>query len=250
MRAFFSSGMVVLMLQSLLSALSAAGAASAIRPPATCILHPTSCIPTGAQGPHPAPLRRGAVKELAAGKLLVAARSLADPNFAETVVLLAEFSDKGAMGIILNRQTDLTLTRIAPALKLPDSHPMLVFFGGPVAVPGVLALVRAASPLAGTRRVFGDVHLVNTREVLEQTIRAGADSNRVRVYVGYAGWSADQLNTETAGGAWHVLEGDGGIVFDPEPDSAWERQIRRTEALQAHGGQAKPGAPAESTRAP
>jgi putative transcriptional regulator len=241
--AFVPSGMAVLVLHPLLPPVSAGGRASAVRSPATCILQSTSCIPAGAQGHLPAPLRRGAVKELAAGKLLVAARSLADPNFAETIILLTEFSDKGGMGIILNRRTDVTLTSIAPGVDVPGGDPVLVFFGGPVAVPGVIALKRAASPPAGTRHVVADIHLVNTREVLEHTIRAGADSGRLRVYVGYAGWAADQLNAETAAGSWHVVEADGEIVFDPEPDSAWERQIRRTEALQAQGGHPDPGTP-------
>ena len=187
----------------------------------------------GAQGDLPAPLRRGTVKALAAGKLLVAARNLPDPNFAETIVLLADFNERGAMGIIVNRRTDVTLARIAPGLEQPRAHPTVVFFGGPVAVPGVLAMVRAASAPADTRHVVGDIYLVNTREALEKLIATAPDSNRLRVYVGYAGWGADQLNAETAEGAWYVVNGDSEVVFDPEPDSAWERQIRRTEALHA-----------------
>jgi putative transcriptional regulator len=178
-------------------------------------------------------LRRGAVKELAAGKLLVAARNLPDPNFAETVVLLADFNEQGAMGLILNRRTDVTLARAAPGLQQPPAQPTLVFFGGPVAVPGVLALLRSTSAPLDARRILADVYLVNTREGLERTIATGADSNRFRVYVGYAGWGAGQLEAEAAQGAWHVSTGDADVVFDPEPESAWQRQIRRTEALQA-----------------
>ena len=67
-------------------------------------------------------LRRGAVRDLAAGKLLVAARSLPDPNFAETVVLLAEFSQEAAMGLIVNRQTEVTLARLMPGLQNAKSR--------------------------------------------------------------------------------------------------------------------------------
>ena len=173
------------------------------------------------------------MKELATGKLLVAARGLPDPNFAESIVLLADFSSKGALGIIVNRQTDTTLARIAPALEQPGGRPTLLFFGGPVQVPGVLALMRASRAPEDTGHVFGDVYLVHTREGLEKAIAEGTDPARLRIYVGYAGWAADQLNTETARGAWHVLEGDSDIVFDRDPGSAWERQVRRSEALQA-----------------
>ena len=181
----------------------------------------------------PGPLRRGSVKQLAAGKMLVAARHLPDPNFAETIVLLTEYSQKGAMGMIVNRRTDVTLARIAPGLEPAPGRSPLVFFGGPVAVPGVLALARAKSAPADTRRVAPGVYLIDTREVLEKMIAESGEPNRLRVYVGYAGWGEGQLEAETASGAWHVTDGDANVIFDPEVESAWERQIQRTEAMQA-----------------
>jgi putative transcriptional regulator len=185
------------------------------------------------QGSLPGQLRRPELKQLATGKLLVAARGLPDPNFAESIVLLADFSSEGAMGVIVNRQTDATLARIAPGLAPPGGRPTLLFFGGPVQVPGVLALVRAPRAPADTRHIFGDVYLVNTRKALEEMIGQGTEAARLRIYVGYAGWAADQLNAETARGSWHVLEGDSDVVFDRDPATAWERQVRRSEALQA-----------------
>jgi putative transcriptional regulator len=173
------------------------------------------------------------VKQLGAGKLLVAARHLPDPNFAETVVLLTDYSEKGAMGMIVNRRTDVTLARIAPELEPAPGRSPLVFFGGPVA--GVLALARAKSAPPDTRRVVPGVYLVDTREVLEKMIAETADPDRLRVYVGYSGWGEGQLEAETARGAWHVVDGDANVVFDPDVESAWERQIQRTEALQASG---------------
>jgi putative transcriptional regulator len=178
-----------------------------------------------------AQLRPGAVRELAAGKLLVAARHLPDPNFSQTVVLLAEFSQEGAMGLIVNRQTDVTLARLMPGLQNAKSRAAFAFFGGPVAIPGVLALLRSPTTRGDTRHVVGDVYLINTREVLDEMLSSGAAQDQLRVYVGYAGWGPGQLDRETATGSWHVLEGSGDIVFDPDPDTAWERLIRRTEGL-------------------
>ena len=178
-----------------------------------------------------AQLRRGAVRDLAAGKLLVAARSLPDPNFAETVVLLADYSEEGAMGLIVNRQTEVTLARLMPGLQNAKSRAAFAFLGGPVAVPGVLALLRSPTARGDTRHIVGDVYLVNTSEVLDELLSSGAAQNQLRVYVGYAGWGAGQLDRETATGAWHVLEGTGDIVFDPDPDTTWQRLIRRTEGL-------------------
>lgn len=87
-------------------------------------------------------LRRGAAKELGAGKLLVAARNLPDPNFAATVVLLADFNAQGAMGLIVNRPTKVTLGRILPGLEQAPGRGATAFFGGPLSISGVLALLR------------------------------------------------------------------------------------------------------------
>lgn len=183
-------------------------------------------------------LRRHVVKELAAGKLLVAARNLPDPNFARTVLLLTEFSEDGAMGLIVNRPSEATLGRLLP--RLEGSRTTTIFFGGPVSAQGVIALLRSATERGDSRHVVGDVYLVNNREVLEKTISAGADSNRLRVYAGYAGWGARQLDGETERGSWHVVGGDGDVVFDPDPDTVWQRQMRRIESRSAHAGQPEP----------
>jgi putative transcriptional regulator len=173
------------------------------------------------------------VKELAAGKLLVAARNLPDPNFSATVVLLAEVNQEGAMGLIVNRPTKVTLARILPGFEPASGTTATAFFGGPVSVPGVLGLLRSKDARSDSRHVVADVYLVNTSEVLKDTIAAGAGPQRFRVYVGYAGWGAGQLQRETAEGAWYVLDGDAEIVFDPDPETTWRRQILRAEALSA-----------------
>jgi putative transcriptional regulator len=175
-------------------------------------------------------LRPGAVKELAAGKLLVAARDLPDPSFAETVVLLAEFSDQGAMGLIVNQRTEVPLTSLLPDVTPPQAKTTSVFFGGPVRAQGVLALLRSDRTHTDSLRIVADVYMVRSRELLDKIFSAGTGPDRLRVYVGYAGWSPGQLDRETAHGAWHVFDGDGSIVFDPDPGSLWSRQILRTEA--------------------
>jgi putative transcriptional regulator len=175
----------------------------------------------------------GNVKELAVGKLLVAARTLPDPRFAETVVLLTEFNDQQAMGLIVNQRTEVTLARLLPSLAQPQAKATSVFFGGPVEAEGVLALLRSDRAQADTRHVVADVYLVRGRALVEATIAAGTGPDRLRVYVGYAGWGPGQLDREVAQRAWHVFDGDSRIVFDPDPGSVWSRQILRTEALLA-----------------
>lgn len=174
-------------------------------------------------------LRSRAVKELATGKLLVAARGLPDPNFTETVILLADHSAESAMGLVLNRRTEVSVARLFPNLKEAEKQSAHVFMGGPVSTDGVLALLRSTTPLANSRRVVDDVQMIATQEELTAQIGAGADPRRLRVYVGYAGWGPGQLERETLQGGWHVFTAEAAVVFDREPETLWQRQVRRTE---------------------
>jgi putative transcriptional regulator len=173
----------------------------------------------------------GEIKSLAVGKLLVASRDLPDPNFSETVVLLAQVTAEGAMGVIVNRETTVPLARVLPEFKPPSGA--VVFMGGPVEADGVVALARSARSLGDSPPVFADVYLVTARATLEEQLAAGVGRDRLRVYLGYSGWDRGQLETETLHGAWHVVPGDAAVVFDDDPDSLWEREIKKTEGLLA-----------------
>lgn len=172
---------------------------------------------------------RERVRELAPGKFLIAARNLPDPNFGDSVVLLAQYGEEGAMGLIVNVRTEVPVSSVLGDVKGASGRSETVFFGGPVARNGVVALVRSGSGVTEGRRILDDVHLITTREPLEALLTSGAGGDELRVYVGYAGWGAGQLEDETLRGSWHVVSADADLVFDAEPASLWRRQINRTE---------------------
>ena len=176
-------------------------------------------------------LPRGRPAELAAGKCLVAARNLPDPHFGGSVVLLADYGKEGAMGLILNVPTEVPVSRVLGDMKGSRDRSEAVYFGGPVAKAGVVALLRARAAVSDSRRVIDGVHMITSREALESALASGAKPNELRVYLGYSGWGPGQLEIEMARGAWHVLPADADLVFDPEPHSVWRRQIDRTERL-------------------
>jgi putative transcriptional regulator len=169
--------------------------------------------------------------KLAPGRFLVASRDLGDPNFAETVVLLIDYNDEaGAMGLIINRRSDVAVSRVLRELKSAKGRADPIYLGGPVEPSSVFALLRAAKkPADAARRVFADVYLISSREFLEKTLASSVDENAFRAYLGYAGWSRDQLEHEVELGAWRVLPPDAATVFHADPDSVWMRLFRRTE---------------------
>ncbi len=159
----------------------------------------------------------------------MASRDLADPNFAEAVVLLVHYDAEGVVGLILNRRTDVPLSRVLEGLNAAKGRSDRVYLGGPVQGSVVFALLQSLAKLEGDEHIFGGVYLIFKKTLLEQTISARPDPGVFHVYLGYAGWTNDQLRKEVELGAWFIFQADAGTVFDPDPDSLWSRMIRKTE---------------------
>jgi putative transcriptional regulator len=177
--------------------------------------------------PVPAPAQ---APELAAGNFLVSSRELGDPNFSETVILLLRYDDEqGAMGLIVNRRTDLPLARVFQDVKPAKGRSDLAYMGGPVEPGDVLALLKSSTKLEDAERVFANVYLISDKELLEKTLAQKTEPGVFHVYLGYAGWGPGQLEHELELGAWHILPADAASVFDADPDSVWPRLIHRTE---------------------
>jgi putative AlgH/UPF0301 family transcriptional regulator len=178
--------------------------------------------------------------DLGIGKLLVASRDLADPIFAKTVVLLVHYDDDGVVGLMLNRRSDVPLSRVFKELNAAKERSDPVYLGGPVELSTVFALLRSKAKPEPAERVLGDVYLISTKSLLEKTLTAQADPGVFHVYLGYAGWSPEQLRNEVEAGAWFIFQGDAHSVFNANPDSLWSQMIRQTELRMASSRPADP----------
>lgn len=168
-------------------------------------------------------------EDLEAGRILVADRKLRDPNFLEAVILLAKYDDEGSVGIIVNRQTDISIARVLSEWKEAKGRKEPVFLGGPVEKAALLGLVRSGVKVEHAEPVLTDVHFVADRDQLQKHLAAGTTPDKFRIYLGYAGWGPEQLEAEIDAGAWHVMPASAKLVFDPEPDTLWARLIAKTE---------------------
>ncbi|MFZ0420722.1 MAG: YqgE/AlgH family protein [Candidatus Sulfotelmatobacter sp.] len=179
------------------------------------------------------PVQSKSAKNLSVGKLLVASRNLGDPNFAKTVILLVRYDAQGALGLILNRRTDVPLSRALERLKAAKDRSDPVYIGGPMEMPAVFALFQSPAKLEGAESIFDGVYLITAKPLFEQTISARPDKRVFHVYLGYAGWTQDQLRQEVGLGAWFVFPAAASEVFNSEPDSLWDEMIRKTELQMA-----------------
>jgi Uncharacterized ACR, COG1678 len=126
---------------------------------------PAVCVPVQFKDP----------KNLGVGKLLVASPNLVDPNFAKTVVLLIRSDDQGIVGLILNRRTDLALSRVLEGIPGTKDRSDPVYLGGPVQVAAVTALLQSPDKVEGADHIFGGVYLISTKTLLEQTLARRPD---------------------------------------------------------------------------
>jgi putative transcriptional regulator len=171
--------------------------------------------------------KQASAQSLSMGALLVATEKLGDPNFAESVVLLIQHDDEeGTVGVILNRRTKVPLTKLFPDIKGASADP--IFMGGPVALTSAQALLKLAAGKDEARHISGDLYVTGSKEVIEASVRSHAKPSDFRLYVGYAGWAPGQLEAEIRMGAWSVLSPRPGLVFDPDPESLWDRLTRES----------------------
>lgn len=180
------------------------------------------------------------------GRLLVAvprARSLVESGedepepdlFDRSVVLLLNHDDDGAHGLVLNRPLDAAVDLVLPPWQQHVTGPQQLFQGGPVQLDSALGLVSMPGDgtTLGIKRLFGAVGLVDLDappEVVVPEIAA------MRIYAGYAGWDAGQLEGEIRSGMWIVVDAEAADAFSPDPQWLWQMVLRRqggTSALMA-----------------
>jgi putative transcriptional regulator len=167
---------------------------------------------------------------LAPGKFLVADRRIRGAFFSQSVILLVSYGENGAMGMVINRPTNVALSSVLPNLKGMRGRRDKVFLGGPVGLGEMFLLIRSGSEPQASVHVFGNVYMSMSRKTLEGLIARHQGEQDFRIYAGYAGWAAGQLETEVARGDWHVMDAESGIVFDRKSEDIWPELINRASA--------------------
>jgi putative transcriptional regulator len=149
------------------------------------------------------------------GQLLLASPALFDPNFRRTVVLVTEDNDEGAAGLVLNRRSETAVAAAVPDLVPLVPEEDLVYVGGPVQQEAVLVLAEFDDPGDAAMLVVDDVGFVPGDGDFD--LLAGA-TRRARVFAGYAGWGAGQLEAELEESSW-IVEAAGGLDLFPEQET-------------------------------
>ena len=152
---------------------------------------------------------------------LIAMPAMADPNFSRTLTYVCEHNAEGALGIIVNRPTDMDVATLFDRVDIPldqaDLSHLPVYYGGPVQTDRGFVLHRPAGEWQSSLRVGTELALTSSRDILQSLGSSGLPHEFV-ITLGYAGWSAGQLEWELAQNAWLTVAADPAIIFGLAPD--------------------------------
>jgi putative transcriptional regulator len=157
------------------------------------------------------------------GKILIASPALLDPNFRRTVVLVTEHTEEGAAGLVLNRPSPAAVAEVVPELEPVVAEGEQVWLGGPVEPEAVLVLGEFVDPAHAAVPLFGGLGFPS----LEDPVEIVPATTRRRVFAGYAGWGAGQLEDELSRDDWILEPASNDDAFTEAPDELWSDVLRR-----------------------
>lgn len=164
------------------------------------------------------------MEESLTGQLLLASPALRDPNFVRAVVLVSVHSDEGAMGVVLNRPSAVTVGEAVPQLEQTVAERERVYVGGPVQPSSIVFLAEFLDPSPAGLLVLGRIGFPAPDAGIEELTEATA---RRRVFAGYAGWGEGQLDAEVDQGDWIAHTALPEDVFTDVPEDLWSSVLTR-----------------------
>ena len=164
---------------------------------------------------------------------LIAMPGLDDAAFAKSVIYLCEHTERGALGLIINKPSDINLKGLFAKVELPlrreDLCDALVFHGGPVQTERGFVLHESMMPghesvYASTMSIPGGLEMTTSKDVLE-ALSTGAGPRRVFVSLGYADWGEGQLESEISDNSWLTVPADMAVIFDTPVSERYEKAM-------------------------
>lgn len=164
-----------------------------------------------------------------ANQFMIAMPGLRDPGFTRTVSIICEHNDQGALGLVINRASDLCVGDLFDQMDLSTSNQELasqpVLQGGPVSRDRGFVLHEELGPWESTMSVSSDLQLTTSRDILE-AMAEGEGPSRALMAIGYAGWDAGQLESEMSANSWLSADYDADILFSTPVAQRWSAAAR------------------------
>ena len=165
---------------------------------------------------------------------LIAMPGLDDAAFAKSVIYMCEHTDRGALGLIINKPSDINLKGLFDKVELPlrreDLSNAMVFHGGPVQTERGFVLHESMMPghesvYASTMSIPGGLEMTTSKDVLE-ALSTGAGPRRVFVSLGFSAWGEGQLESEISDNSWLTVAADMSVIFDTPAGERYEKAMQ------------------------
>jgi len=173
------------------------------------------------------------IDEPGRGVFLVANKSMRDPNFAKTVVLITDHGILGSVGLVVNRASDVPVVTSIPELDGLESANITLRYGGPVGLNSIRLLVASDEAIDSAHQLIDGVYFVNTSSLLRSLLGSRGRSKDVTIqyYAGFAAWSPGQLQGEIDRGDWHLVRADATTIFNDDGATLWQQLIEKLEGM-------------------
>jgi len=168
------------------------------------------------------PVAGGANESPAKGKLLVATELVRGDIFVQSVVLLLHYDETGAMGLVVNRPMEVGMDELVVDDDAISGYSGPIYWGGPVQMNSLRALMQTDKAPGGAERIIDSVYQVSVNDALKN---APQGVPGLRLFIGFAGWAAGQLDHEMARGSWHVVPASADFVFAKDPGQLWKQLV-------------------------
>jgi putative transcriptional regulator len=165
-------------------------------------------------------------------QFLIAMPGMADDNFAGSVVYLCEHTERGALGLVINKPIDINLRNLFEKVEINlDSQELAdqpVYYGGPVQTERGFVLhekqLDGTGPYNSTMSVRGGLEMTTSKDVLE-ALAEGSGPKKVLITLGYSGWQAGQLEDELGRNGWLTVDADPAVIFDTPIEKRYDRAV-------------------------
>ncbi len=152
---------------------------------------------------------------------LIAMPAMADPHFAKSLTFVCEHNDQGALGVVVNRPTEMNLHALLEQVSIDSPHEdfktVAIHFGGPVQVDRGFVLHTPIGEWQSTLAVGSEIGLTTSKDIL-QAVARGEGPRQMLVTLGYAGWAPGQLEHELAQNAWLTVQATPQVIFELPPE--------------------------------
>ena len=160
------------------------------------------------------------------GTVIISAPALADPQFEKAVILITEYNENGATGFVINKPFHRKFNELT---EFMHSKPFTLYTGGPVDTENLFMLHQRSDLIKGGKYVSGNIYFGGDFQQAVRYMNDGSiNSAGIKLFIGYCGWDAGELEAEVEEGSWLVTEEKGSIVFEKE-DVEWEQLLKKLQ---------------------